>query len=247
MKLVFLDTEVTGLEKEDKLCQIAYMIVDTQTNEMKIFESLCNPGMPITQGASECHGITDSMVQNKLPFIKTELYKDLQTLNHKESCLIAHSAQFDIGMLARDGLIWEGEVIDTLKCARRLYNQSKISSFALQNLRKEFDLNALETTLAKELNIEIKAHDAAGDVLSLYALYRHLIDTLNIDYNKLIEISNSVEKIKYIPFGKYRNKTFLEVANSDSKYLEWIVQNDFDESIIYSAKSALEDVKNTNL
>lgn len=240
MKLIFLDTEVTGLEKEDKLCQIAYLCFDTQTNEMEIFESLCNPNIPITEGASKCHGITDNIVKDKLLFVNTYLYKDLQTLNNDGSCLIAHNAQFDIKMLARDGLIWKGEVIDTLKCARSLYNNSKVSSFALQNLRKEFNLNLLETNLASKLNIEIKAHDAAGDVLSLYALYQHLVDSFEIDHFKLIEISNAKEKITYLPFGKYRNKTFEEVAKSDRKYLEWIINNNFDVSIIYSAKLALD-------
>ena len=242
MKTIYLDTEVTGLEKQDKLCQIAFLVEDEE-GSFEIYEELCNPQIPITKGATECHGITDEMVADKDTFVESSIYRTLESFNDEENCIVAHNAGFDLDMLQRDGSVWRGKVLDTLKVARSLYNKdNSIKSFALQNLRNTFSLHTIEQEMIEKFNTTIKAHDALGDVLSLYALVKYLTEFFNISLEKLIEISNSKTVLTYIPFGKYRNKTFNEIAQSDPKYLKWILENDFDDSIKYTAKLALEKV-----
>jgi len=245
MKTIYLDTEVTGLEKNDKLCQIAFLVVDEKGN-FEIYEELCNPQMPISQGASECHGITDEIVSDKNTFVNSSLYQILESLNNEDNCFVAHNAPFDIEMLRRDGFVWEGKVIDTLKVARRLYNKdSAIKSFALQNLRESLSLEKYEHKMIKQCNVTIKAHDALGDVISLFALVNFLMEDFSCSIEKLIELSNDDEyELTFLPFGKYRGKSFDEVAQENPEYLQWICKSsDFDKSIIYSAKLALERLK----
>ena len=242
MKTIYLDTEVTGLEKNDKLCQIAFLVVDEQGN-FEVYEELCNPKIPITKGASDCHGITDDMVADKETFVESSIYQVLESLNNEENCFVAHNASFDLDMLQRDGFVWRGKVLDTLKVARSLYNNDNtIKSFALQNLRSTLFLHTIEKKMMDELNVTIKAHDALGDVLSLFALVKYLRESFSISLEKLIEMSNDKVALTYIPFGKYRNRTFDEIAQDDPNYLQWILDNDFDDSIVYSAKMALGTV-----
>ena len=222
------------------------LVIDEKGN-FEVYEELCNPQMPISQGASECHGITDEMVLNKNTFVDSSLYQMLKNLNNEDNCLVAHNAPFDIEMLRRDGLVWNGKVLDTLNVTRKLYNKnSKIESFALQNLRESLSLKKYENEMIKQCNGTIRAHDALGDVISLFALVKFLIENFSCSLEKLIELSNDDEyELTFLPFGKYRGKSFDEVAQENPDYLQWIYKkSNFDKSIIYSAQLALERLEN---
>ena len=157
-----------------------------------------------------------------------------------------HNVPFDVEMLRRDNFVWKGKVIDTLKVTRRLYNKNtEIKSFALQNLRHSLLLQKYEDEMMKQCNTTIKAHNALGDVISLFALVKFLTESFNYSIEKLIELSDDVFELTFMPFGKYRGKTFDEVAQENPEYLQWICENsNFDKSIIYSAKYALKRLEN---
>ena len=55
--LIFLDTETTGTDKDDRLCQIAF-----KTEAGLIVNELFNPGKPISVKAMSIHHITNEMV-----------------------------------------------------------------------------------------------------------------------------------------------------------------------------------------
>ncbi len=61
-KIIFFDTETTGNEQKDFLCQIAYK---TDGEE---FTGLYNPPLKIPPEASAVHHITNKMVADKLSF-----------------------------------------------------------------------------------------------------------------------------------------------------------------------------------
>jgi len=60
---IFLDTETTGTEKDDRLCQLAYKL---ETGE--IVNKLFKPPLPIAIEPMCVHHITNEMVENKPAF-----------------------------------------------------------------------------------------------------------------------------------------------------------------------------------
>ena len=61
-KIIFFDTETTGIDAEDRLCQIAY-----KSGE-EIFCEIYKPEKPIPPGASAVHHITNEMVKDRPAF-----------------------------------------------------------------------------------------------------------------------------------------------------------------------------------
>ncbi len=60
---IFLDTETTGTEKDDRLCQLVY-----KTEEGKIVNQLFKPPIPIAIEPMSIHHITNEMVADKPAF-----------------------------------------------------------------------------------------------------------------------------------------------------------------------------------
>ncbi len=214
-KLVFLDTETTGIGQDDRLFQIAYK------NKEKTVTELFNPGKRISFEASEVTGYTDEDVEDKIFFKDSLIKKELEKLFLKEGKIfVAHNAEFDIEMLRREGVIIE-KFIDTLKVARFLDNNSVLDSYRLQYLRYALSLKVDDA----------RAHDALGDILVLESLFERLFNKMMIDIkkpdlvlDKMIEISSKPSLIRKINFGKYKGKKMEEIVKIDRSYLEWLLE-----------------------
>lgn len=217
-KLLFLDTETTGLEKTDRICQLAYLLrrpdaKDFDNPELRYFR----PPVPISFEAMAVHHITNEMVEHEEAFDGSETKKLLSELN--DSVLVAHNARFDVEMLAREAVhfpVW----IDTLRVARHLLDSP---SHQLQYLRYSLDLKVIGT-----------AHDAQGDVNVLVALFDHLLSIVlresNISHqeaiDKMVTLTNLPVLLKRFTFGKHEGKTFEEVAQHDRQYLLWLYNSE---------------------
>jgi DNA polymerase-3 subunit epsilon/exodeoxyribonuclease X len=64
---IFLDTETTGKDEDDGLCQLAY-----KTEDGTVVNKLFNPGKPISIEAMSIHHITNEMVKDKPLFQNSE-------------------------------------------------------------------------------------------------------------------------------------------------------------------------------
>lgn len=169
-KLIFLDTETTGLSNSDRLMQIAYCIPE-EGAVIEIIESHFKPEVPMTIEATVVNHVTDKMLEDKQPFQESEMYEFLKSALD-EHILIAHNAKFDIGMLEREGLEVPKHIC-TYKVAKRLIDSPK---HQLQYLRYYLPLD-----------VEGGAHTAGGDVRVLMELYRHLLSMTSLD--DMLEIS----------------------------------------------------------
>ena len=67
--LIFLDTETTGLELEDKICSIALVIVD-DTTKVTMYD-LVNEGKKIPPKASSINHITNEMIKGKVKLLES--------------------------------------------------------------------------------------------------------------------------------------------------------------------------------
>ena len=234
-KLIFLDTETTGNEPKDFLCQLAYKTSD------ETFCELFKPEISIPPEASAITHITNKMVADKPAFKEsTEYAKIKELLEHPDSIFIAHNAKFDLGMVAKEDII-PYQFICTLRVARAMDTGNKIPQYKLQYLRYYLDID-----------IEADAHDALGDVLVLEKLFERLLEAVKKETDgdeekaieKMIDISSRPSLMRVFTFGKYNGKTVAEVATGDRGYLEWMLaqkeQNpENEEDWIYTLKHHL--------
>ena len=214
-KIIFFDTETTGKEAEDTLCQIAYKTGD------EIFCELYKPIKVIPPEASAVHHISNKMVADKKSFKESDSYEKIRVLfQDKNSIVVAHNAKFDIGILAKEDIVPKN-VICTYRVASALDVHGKYKKYSLQYLRYALDFD-----------IEAQAHDALGDVMVLEMLFKRLFDAIKKDLGddravleKMIEISSQPILIKEFGFGKYIGKKISDVVQLDKGYLEWLLKS----------------------
>ena len=243
---ILFDTETTGASAEDRVIQFG-AIIKKKKNELEIYDELCFSPIPIKLEAMEVHNITPDLIENKPLAIETNFYKRLEELNNSENFLIAHNINFDLEMIKKEGFVNNLQLIDTLRCAKHLFED--LPYHRLQYLRYALELYKIEEQEARKLNITIKAHDAIGDVLvmklflsRLVASCRELYPTLN-PMQKLVELTQTPVLIKIFKFGKYKGESIEEVARKDANYLNWMRENmkDLDEDMRFSIDYYLKD------
>lgn len=236
---IFFDTETTGNTDKDYLCQIAWK----KAGENEIIEGLFKPPVPMSiESMAICH-ITNHMVENKEPFLDSDLWKKFNDLNNdKKNVFIAHNAKFDIGMLQREN-IKITEYIDTLKIARFVDREGLLPKYNLQYLRYYYDIQ-----------IEATAHDARGDIIILEEIFKFLSnkvseitgDTGDKLTKRMITISYEPMLMRTFTFGKHIGKQISEVAKIDPGYLQWLLDqklasgSDTEEDWIYTLKYYLK-------
>lgn len=209
-KLIFLDTESTGLDTEDRICQVAYKI------DSDIYDELFKPELDIKVSAMAVTHITNKMVADKPVFVGSEMHKHLETLFAGGDILVAHNVAFDLGMLQKEGLDTKN-IICTKKVAMELDKGAVIESYSLQYLRYLLGFE-----------IEAQAHDALGDILVLEKLFESLLKKMIEDtggeekaIEKMLEISSKPTLFKKFPFGKFKGK---RIEEADAGYLQWLLK-----------------------
>ncbi|MDD5716463.1 MAG: exonuclease domain-containing protein [Sulfuricurvum sp.] len=244
-KYVLLDTETTGAGESDRIIQLGYMVLDGKSVE--VHNDMCSSEVPIAYGAMEVHGITPEMIEGKPPCTQTAAFQALCRLNSPENVLIIHNAPFDLGMLAKENFTSQMRLIDTLRCAKHLFDEEE--SHRLQYFRYRLGLYKSEQAEAEALGVEVKAHDAIGDVLVLKLFLSELRKRLQERFSGVNPIDKMVELTQTpvffnrpMKFGKYKGKTLSEIAQTDKGYLSWMLGNmeNLDEDMRYSIQKVLE-------
>lgn len=245
-KLLFLDVEATGIEDIDRLIQVAYRCGSVDRN------LLFKPPVPIKLEAMAVHHTTESMVADKPPFKSSPTKDELGVLIAEGAILVAHNAKYDMGMLAKEGVIFP-RFIDTLKIARHV-DGGRFTNHQLQYLRYYYGVE-----------IQATAHDAFGDILVLEHVFKHLYrdfvakeapaspqDGPMLDgiIAKMVDLSAQPTLMTHIRFGKYSEKPEPEqrissIALRDRGYLEWLLgkkleKPEGEEDWIYTLKHYLK-------
>jgi len=244
-KYILLDTETTGADDKDRVIQLGFMVLDGKN--VQVHNDLCSTEVEIGFGAMEVHGITPEEIEGKPKCIDTSAFKALEALNTSDNVMIIHNAPFDLGMLSKEGFTSKMRLIDTLRCAKHLFDDHDYHR--LQYFRYALGLYKLEKTEADALGIIVKAHDAIGDVLVLKLFLTELRKKLTEKFGSVNPIDKMVEltltPVLYtrpMKFGKHKGKTLTEVALADKGYLSWMLANmeNLDEDMKYSIGKALE-------
>ncbi len=230
MNFIILDTETTGFGQNDRIIQLAYLVYDGMN--LEAFETFCSTEQTISFSAMAVHHITPEMIQDKPRLIDTEIYKFLEELNTEDNYLVIHNAPFDLPMLAKEGFHNKMKLIDTLKVTKHL--APNLESHAMQYLRYHRGLYKEEAEIEKLLNLQIKAHDAMGDIVVLFLLLRRLLDGRTPD--QLVELTQKPNLMNKLRFGKYRGQLISDIVKTDPQYLEWMVTKltDLDPDVKYT-------------
>lgn len=246
-KFVLLDTETTGAGEQDRIIQLGYMVLEPG-GAVQVFDEYCSADIPIAYAAMEVHHITPEMIEGKPHCTQTAAYTTLEALNQPEHYLIMHNAPFDLGMLEKEGFSCRMQLIDTLRCARHVYDEEE--AHRLQYFRYKLGLYKEETEEAARLGIAIKAHDAIGDVLTLKLFLSRLRQRVEERFpgvnpvEKMVALSQEPVFFKgAMRFGKYKGKTLFEIAADDRGYLQWMVEKmeNLDEDMRYSINRILSE------
>lgn len=236
----YLDVETTGVEKKDRICSVG-MIVD-DGKKMDPLYDLVLPPKKVPPEAMAVHHLTNEMLRECPPFEATACAKRFEALNSPETVLVGHNLAFDLEMLAKEGVTWQGGMIDTLKCVKHLLG-GEIEHFSLQYLRYELRLYREEAALAKELGVALHAHHALSDALHVMLLHRYLLRMA--DPERLMTLTTEQALVHKLTFGKYGGKFIEDVARRDPGYLEWMLRGlpDLDEDLRYSVEYYLNEVR----
>jgi len=231
MQLYFFDTETTGLENDDRIIQFA-----GKTNSdpkdfcyMEYFKT----EKEINLMAMATHHITPEILNGKRNF-KAFLPELNEIIN--DNVLVAHNAPFDIKMIEREGADKPKFVIDTNKVAQSLlqYNEKEPEQYKMQYLRY---------FLGIKLDVDVMAHDAAGDVYVLEAIFWELFKRVKGENDKdkitkMINISNTPLLLRRFSFGKHKGAEMKDVPTS---YFRWCTDTikDLSEDLFYTINTEL--------
>lgn len=221
MKIIILDTETTGTEEADRICQLAYLVLNEAGQVEEIHNELCTPPLPIAFESMAIHHITPEMIAGTPICIDTKAFSRLVELNTPDNLMVIQNAEFDLGMLIKEGFESQMRLVDTFRVLRASYPLD--TPHGLQFKRYQWGLYHKEQALMDELGVEIKAHDALGDVIVL----KHLFEKLNEDYtiDSMVELCSEPIILEFVPFGKNKGKRFEEVALNARNDLRYMLDN----------------------
>lgn len=263
--IVFFDIEATGLNViRDRIVQIALIKYSPNKEEPEEFETMINPGIPISEEAMNVHGITPEMLKNKPTFqqVAQKLYDfigdaDLSGYN---------SDRFDIPMLmeefARVGMELDINKRNTLDIQKIFYMMEPRTLKA-----------ALKLYCGKEL---VDAHDAMADVRATVDVLKGQIQKYaDVDYTdgdgfvtktpikndipalvsftKNSNMVDATQRLKYdgngtivFNFGKYVGKPVGKLLSEDKQYYNWILQKEFSSQVKQIVKKLVKDYEASN-
>lgn len=243
MALIIVDIESTGIDLDnDRIIQLAFMKKDGDV--ITTYSDLCYTDLKMSYSAMGVHNITPEMIADKFWPYETDTYIALEKENNESNYFISHGNELDITMLENEGMEMKMKRIDTDKCSRHLLKDAE--DYKLQTLRYQYGLYKVEQEVAKSLGIgEVRAHDALSDVLWHYLLFDLLLNRVDGDVDKLVELTQTPILLERITFGKYKNKnlTFEELFATDPSDFVWMYNNlareweDLEHTVVYWLKT----------
>ncbi|HVM86798.1 MAG TPA: exonuclease domain-containing protein [Puia sp.] len=161
---VIVDIETTGgYAVNNAITEIAIVLHDGE-REVKRFETLVNPGMPIPRYVQVLTGITDEMVKDA-PFFDEIAYEVFGLL--QGNVFVAHNVNFDYSFLRHQlnalGFTLNCKKLCTVRLGRKVF--PGLPSYSLGNL-------------CRSLNINIaNRHRAGGDADATVLLFKKILDS----------------------------------------------------------------------
>lgn len=226
--LLFFDTETTWLETDSDIIEISFIALTSawMTSWTKLFKT----DKKISIWAKQKSWITEDMLENEEYFKDSKMYKLFKTLSEDENVIfIAHNIDFDKRMLKNQWIILDDKrTICTLKLVKLLFPDAE--SYALTWLKYCYPM-ILQAS--RRLNMVQEEHRAWYDTemlrLTFNFILNYIINNEKFKTNeiskiieRMIELTNSLILMKYIPFWQYKWESFEDIYLKNKEYLEWL-------------------------
>lgn len=239
MKVICLDTETTGLNKE-KARVIDVCIVELDS--METHYCRVNPTVPIEEDAFKAHGITEEMVKDQ-PFFMNYA-SGIQEEIEKADVIIGYNPDFDIEILKAEFNRLQRKVKwpQTVICLKKLWDKHEPPP--------PRHLQAAFARFVDPKGFE-GAHDAVNDVKATIRVWECLANEFQlttVPWDQLLpKPANWVAGSHHliwkdenkttilVNFGKHEGQT---LANVDDWYLGYIQKQDFPDNVKQIAKFA---------
>jgi DNA polymerase-3 subunit epsilon len=225
-----IDLETTGVSvTQDRIVEISIIKVYPD-GKQDIKTRRINPEMPIPEGATAVHGISDADVANEPTF--RELANGIkQFLDNCDLCGF-NSNKFDIPILTEEFLRIGLEV--------DFRDRHHVD---VQQIFFKKEPRNLSAAYKYYCNKEIEnAHSAEADALAtieiLFSQVEKYDDLTNdveflgnfskgddfLDYSRRVKLVNNIAVFN---FGKYKDKSVAEVLKKEPQYYDWMMKGDF--------------------
>ena len=226
-KFIVLDTETTGAERADKVCEIGWIVVDQDFNILEERQSLIDPQRMISPSASGIHGLTNDDVADSPTIEEYFSIDDPACYGHRVEepvVIIGHRISFDVRYVAPYFNIVQE--VCTLRWARKLYPDA--SDHKLSTLMFALGLPRPEN-----------AHRVMSDIYSAYHLAKHICERTGASLRELTAASAEPMLVQIMPFGKHKGEAFKDVPRS---YLQWMrgTMKDLDGDLLHTINHHLK-------
>ena len=211
-----IDTESTGIEDDAQVVEIGSVDWTGSENELgNAKQTFVKPTIHIPATASAVHHITDDMVA------EAPAFEDAITQFEGAPIYAAHNAAFDMRMLKI-----KAHWVCTYKVAYECFPDAP--AYGNQVLRYWLDLAPLPEWIGS------LAHRALFDAWTTGRLFERLLFEKTVA--EMIEISRRPILLRSFGFGKHVGVPLAQVPRD---YLDWMVRQDFDEDVVYTARHYL--------
>ena len=238
LKIIILDTETTGTLEEDRIIQLSYIVVNMDGVIEEVHDDFCTAPLEIKFDAMAVHHITPEVLIGEKDCVQTKAFARLNELNTSENLMVIQNAKFDLDMLAKEGFTLHMQLIDTFRILRAKYPLD--TPHGLQYKRYQWGLYKNEQALIEQLGIEIKAHDALGDVIVLKSLFDRLASEQNLQ--EMVTLCSQPMLLDVLTFGKHKGKRFDYLAINERGALQFMLDKftDLDDDMRHTINYHLE-------
>ncbi len=228
--LAVIDLETTGINlSTDRIVEIAIVKV-MPDGERKQKRRLLNPEMPIPQGATDVHGISNEMVKDA-PTFKQVANEIKQYLDNCDLCGY-NSNRFDIPMLTeeflRAGLNFDfkdRKLVDVQKVFHMMEQRTLSAAYKFycdKILENAHSAEADAIATYEVLEAQVIRYPQLGNTVD--SILKCVGDDLVVDFARRMIFTNGVETFN---FGKFKGRPVAEVLKAEPQYYDWMMKGDF--------------------
>jgi len=223
MKISVIDVETTGPDPErDQVIEIAVVGLEEDLTEVSAWSSFVKPNIAISPQASAVHHIIESDLGSALDL--TDVV-EAGGLTNDVDIAVAHNSSFEKTLLPMVKAPW----LCTYKCALTAWPDAP--SHALHALRYWIGFANIDG-VDREAG---EAHRALPDAYVCAELLRAL--TIHFPITEMLNITVNPVLLSKFQFGKHEGQPVEDIP---SGYLKWMLSQDFDENVLFTAQTIID-------
>ncbi len=228
--VAFIDLETTGTNlATDRIVELAIVKIGTDGSK-QTKRRLINPQMPIPQGSSEIHGITDEMVKDA-PTFKQVANEVKQFI---ENCDLGgyNSNRFDIPLLVeeflRAGLDFtvDGRKMIDVQRVFHLMEQRTLGAaykfYCQKTLEGAHGAEVDATATWEVLEAQVERYPQIGKTIEEICTFCGEEEIVDFARRFIVDKGKEV-----FNFGKHKGRTVEEVLKLEPQYYDWMMKGDF--------------------